>query len=127
MLFCSQQFLCFFSLVFCVYWALPWHRARVWLLLAASFVFYASWNKWLAGIICVSTAMDYLVARGLELSLVAWRRKGLLAVSLACNLGPLGDFQYANFFLHSLEGGPHAGGASAAVPLLSVILPIGIS
>src|SRR5260370_10638113 len=127
MLFCSQQFLCFFSLVCCVYWALPWHRARVWLLLAASFAFYASWNKWLAGIICVSTFMDYLVARGMDRSAVPWRRKLLLAVSLVCNLGLLGYFKYANFFLHSLEEGLHAVGASASLPALQVILPIGIS
>jgi hypothetical protein len=41
MLFCSQQFLVFFVGVFAVYWALPWHRVRVWLLLVASFTFYA--------------------------------------------------------------------------------------
>src|SRR5258708_7580547 len=33
-------------------------RARVWLLLCASFFFYASWSKWLALVICVSTGMD---------------------------------------------------------------------
>ena len=34
MLFCSWQFLAFFLAVFSVYWLLPWHRARVLLLLA---------------------------------------------------------------------------------------------
>ena len=68
MLFCTQKYLIFFTVVFAVYWALPWHRLRVWLLLGASFYFYASWNKWLALIICVSTAMDYLVARGMDSS-----------------------------------------------------------
>ena len=33
MLFCTQQFLFFFLAVFAAYWSLPWHRARVWLLL----------------------------------------------------------------------------------------------
>src|SRR5262245_39826399 len=28
-------------------------RGRVWLLLLASFYFYASWNHWLAGLICL--------------------------------------------------------------------------
>ena len=37
MLFCSRQFLFFFAAVFALYWALPWRRARVWLLLGASF------------------------------------------------------------------------------------------
>src|SRR5947208_14918818 len=41
-------------------------RGRVWLLLGASFVFYASWSQQLAGIVCATTLMDYLIARGLE-------------------------------------------------------------
>jgi alginate O-acetyltransferase complex protein AlgI len=127
MLFCSQQFLVFFSAVFLVYWLLPWQRARVGLLLAASFFFYASWNKWLAGIICVSTAIDYAVARGLEAESAACRRKLLLALSLAINLGLLCYFKYVNFFLHSLEEALHALGGQASLPVLQVILPIGIS
>ena len=39
MLFCTEQFFVFFAAVFIVYWALPWHRVRVLLLLAASFLF----------------------------------------------------------------------------------------
>src|SRR5438552_6556317 len=120
MLFCSQQFLVFFSAVFVLYWILPWQRCRVWLLLAASFYFYASWNKWLAGIICVSTVMDYLVARGLETCSNQRLRKGLLALSLVANLGLLVYFKYANFFLHSLEQALHGCGGSASLPLLKV-------
>jgi alginate O-acetyltransferase complex protein AlgI len=127
MLFCSQQFLVFFTVVFVVYWALPWHRARVWLLLAASFYFYASWNRWLAFIIGVSTALDYLIARGLDASASPRLRRLLLAVSLVANLGLLCYFKYANFFLRSLEEALQAAGASASLPVLSVILPVGIS
>lgn len=127
MLFCSREYLVFFVAIFVVYWALPWARARVVLLLGASFYFYASWNKWLAGIICISTAMDYLVARGLEASSNERLRKGLLTLSLVANLGLLVYFKYANFFLHSLEQAVNACGGSASLPLLKVILPIGIS
>jgi alginate O-acetyltransferase complex protein AlgI len=127
MLFCSQQFLFFFTIIFVVYWLLPWHRLRVWLLLGASFYFYASWNKWLAGIICISTAMDYVVARSMEATSVPLRRKLLLAVSLIANLGLLVYFKYANFFLASLGQALHAVGADASLPVLQVILPIGIS
>jgi alginate O-acetyltransferase complex protein AlgI len=127
MLFCSQQFLVFFSAVFVVYWMLPWQRGRVWLLLAASFYFYASWNRWLAGIICLSTAMDYVVARGIEASSSSGRRKLLLGLSLAVNLGLLCYFKYVNFFLRSLEEALHSLGAQASLPVLQVILPIGIS
>src|SRR5690242_13267654 len=127
MLFVSEPFLLFFLGVFAVYWALPWHRARVWLLLAASFAFYATWSRWLATLICVSTVTDFAIARGLEASSSPRRRKLLLAVSLGLNLGLLGYFKYANFFLANLEVVLRAAGAAASLPVLKVILPIGIS
>jgi alginate O-acetyltransferase complex protein AlgI len=102
-------------------------RARVWLLLAVSFFFYACFNKWLAAVICVSTAMDYAVARGLDASSRPTWRRLLLGVSLAANLGLLVYFKYANFFLDSLAQFLHSLGASASLPTLSVVLPIGIS
>jgi alginate O-acetyltransferase complex protein AlgI len=127
MLFCTQEFLLFFTVVLFAYWALPWRRARVWLLLAASFYFYASWNHWLAIIVCVSSTLDYLIARGMDATAVPRRRKLLLATSLVANLGLLVYFKYANFFLRSLEDALHAAGASAALPVLHVMVPIGIS
>jgi alginate O-acetyltransferase complex protein AlgI len=119
--------LLFFTGVFAVYWLLPWRAARVWLLVGASFYFYAKWNHWLALIVCASTLLDYLLARGIEASPSARLRKLLLAVSLVANLGLLCYFKYANFFLRSLEDALRAVGASASLPVLRVILPVGIS
>jgi alginate O-acetyltransferase complex protein AlgI len=127
MLFCSQQFLLFFTIVFVAYWLTPWHRVRVGLLLVASLYFYASWNHWLAAIIAISTTFDYLIARGLDASATPWRRKLMLSASLVGNLGLLVYFKYANFFLHSVEEAARAAGATASLPVLKVILPIGIS
>jgi alginate O-acetyltransferase complex protein AlgI len=118
---------CLIALTVAMTYVVGHDRARVWLLLAASFYFYASWNQWLAGIIAVSTAMDYAVARGMEASLLAFRRKLLLGLSLAANLGLLFYFKYANFFLGSVEQALRAAGAQASLPVLNVILPIGIS
>src|SRR5712692_1125739 len=103
MLFTSQKFLYFFTIIFVVYWSLPWRRVRVWLLLGASFYFYASWNQWLAALIGISTTVDYLIARALEAGAWSRWRKHLLTVSIAANLGLLCYFKYANFFLRSLE------------------------
>ncbi len=127
MLFCSQPFLLFFAVVFTAYWALPWPRARVWLLLAASFFFYASWNRWLACLIAVSTTADYLLARGMDLFRAPRLRRALLAASVTGNLCLLGYFKYADFFLRSAEAALRATGADVALPVLSVILPVGIS
>jgi alginate O-acetyltransferase complex protein AlgI len=127
MQFCSQKFFLFFVLVFALYWALPWRRLRVWLLLAASFYFYATWNEWLALLICVSTLLDYLLALGMEHWRTTWLRKSLLSVSLLANLGLLCYFKYANFFLESLDEVLIAAGSPTWFRTLSVLLPVGIS
>jgi alginate O-acetyltransferase complex protein AlgI len=126
-LFCSYQFLVFFTAVFTLYWLTPWHRARVWLLLGASFYFYASWNKWLACIVFFSSALDYLLALGIERLSSGRARKALVGVSVCANLGLLCYFKYANFFLESLQQALNSCGAGVSFPTLSVILPIGIS
>src|SRR5205823_8430177 len=89
--------------------------------------FYASWNKWLALIICVSTAMDYLVARGMDATDRPGWRKALLGLSLVANLGLLCYFKYVNFFLQPLREALRAVHAGYTIPVLDVILPIGIS
>ena len=72
-------------------------------------------DEWLAAIICVSTVMDYAVARGLDGSPnLRWRR-WLLGLSLVANLGLLVYFKYANFFLDSLEQTLNALGASSSL------------
>ncbi len=150
MVFCSWPFVQFFVVVFAVYWLAPWHRlrltvalpwrggaarpafvltgdeGRVWWLLAASFYFYASWNKWLALLIVASTLVDYGIGRGLEALQSNQLRRSLLLFSLAANLGLLGYFKYSNFFLASLYdafGFWH----DPSRPLLDILVPVGIS
>ena len=89
MSFCSQTFLLFFVLVFSLYWALPWQRARVWLLLGASFYFYSCWNHWLACLIVFSTTIDYFLARGIEATRSPSLRRLFLTVNVVGNLGLL--------------------------------------
>jgi alginate O-acetyltransferase complex protein AlgI len=127
MQFCSQKFFLFFLLIFALYWALPWQRLRVNLLLVASFYFYASWNKSLALLICVTTLLDYLLALGIERSTVSWLRKLLLGVNLFVNLGLLCYFKYANFFLVSLDEALIAAGMPTWFRTLEILLPVGIS
>src|SRR5437764_14319911 len=127
MTFCSAQFVVFFVPIFLVYWALPWHRARTALLLAASFWFYASWNPLLALLICASTTIDFFLARGIEASTNPRRRRLLLTINITGNLGLLCYFKYANFFLDSLRQSLAAAGLSASFGRLDVLLPIGIS
>jgi alginate O-acetyltransferase complex protein AlgI len=127
MLFCTKEYLGFFAAVFAVYWLLPWHRGRVWLLLGASFFFYACWNKWLACIVLGTTVGDYVLARGLDATARPLARRLLLLASLVMNIGLLVYFKYANFFLDSLRESLQAAGVTTSLPVLEVILPVGIS
>src|SRR5262249_7916911 len=125
--FCSWEFLTFFLVVFSAYWPTPWHRPRVYLLLAASFFFYASWNRSLALVIFASATFDYLPAHGTSARRSTRGRQALVAASVTANLGLLCYFKYANFFLDSLAQLLRSCGAQASLPTLSVLLPIGIS
>jgi alginate O-acetyltransferase complex protein AlgI len=125
MLFTTHQYLFFFVAVFAVYWAMPWPRLRVYLLLAASFYFYATWNEWLALLVTGTATLDYCLARGIDASRDRYLRKVLLLLSLFTNLGVLCYFKYVNFFLESLYD------VAGVIPkdryLLDVIVPFGIS
>lgn len=127
MLFCSRQFLIFYAAVLGLYWALRWRAARVWLLLAASFYFYACWNRWLALLIAASSTVDYGLALLMQASTGPLRRRALLAISITANLTLLTYFKYANFFLESLASLLRAAGIPGSLPTLSVLLPVGIS
>jgi alginate O-acetyltransferase complex protein AlgI len=125
--FCTKDYLFFFLGIFTVYWLMPWHRVRLWLLIAASFYFYARWNPWLAVLVSGTTVMDYFIARGMDATASARLRKLLLIASLVVNLGLLCYFKYANFFLDSLRDALRSAGLSTWGWSLQVILPIGIS
>ena len=127
MLFCTSKFALFFLIVFFAYWAMPWRRARIGVLLLASAFFYTVWNPWLAGLVLASSTTDYLLARGIEATESPRRKRLLLGASVTFNLGLLGYLKYANFFLRSLEAGAASLGITAALPVLKVIVPIGIS
>jgi alginate O-acetyltransferase complex protein AlgI len=127
MLFCTGEYVLFLTGVVILYWLTPWPRARVWILLVASYTFYASWNRWLALLVAGTSVADYLFARGMDASPRQAVRRLLLLSSLLMNLGILCYFKYSNFFLDSLFEVLRARGHSFTTPVLQVILPVGIS
>ena len=111
-------------LVSCVLFFGAGYRARLVVLIAASLIFYAAWNVPLVSLIVISAVVDFAAGRGLDKATAPGKRKLILAISLVMNLGLLGYFKYANFFLDNLHAvfglGPGAG-------FLDVVLPPGIS
>lgn len=120
MIFNSFEFLVFLPVVWTVFWSLQRHLRlqNLWVIIA-SYVFYGWWDWRFLVLIAFTSGWSYVV--GL-MELRRWDArpsKVLLTVSLFVNLGILGYFKYANFFLDSL-------GLSDVVAV-NVILPVGIS
>jgi D-alanyl-lipoteichoic acid acyltransferase DltB (MBOAT superfamily) len=127
MIFTELSFLAFFALVFGVYWCLTSHRARKLWLLAASYFFYGAWDWRFLSLIVGSTALDYVVGLRLEGNDDERSRKRWIALSVVANLGLLGVFKYANFFLDSAIRLANALGFEASPHVLGIVLPVGIS
>src|SRR5262249_60903889 len=105
MVFNSLQFVWFFAVVYTIYRLLPLvssveraHRAQNWLLFAASYYFYASWNYRFLALLAASTIVDYTCGRVLGVLTDSRRRKLVLTLSIGFNLTMLGFFNNYNFF-----------------------------
>jgi alginate O-acetyltransferase complex protein AlgI len=129
MLFNSLAFAIFLPLVFALYWSIGRERLRLQnlLLLAASYVFYGWWDWRFLSLIIISSAVDYVVGHRIADAEQAGRRKLLLMVSLAVNLGFLGVFKYYDFFVTSMADLLESVGMQANPHTLGIILPVGIS
>ena len=126
MVFNSLHFVAFFLVVYALYRLLP-HRAQNWMLVAASYYFYASWDWRFLGLLIGSTIVDFFVGRYLGGDHPQGRRRAALVASLVFNLGMLGCFKYFNFFASSLAAVFAFFGWHLDLVTLNVILPIGIS
>jgi D-alanyl-lipoteichoic acid acyltransferase DltB (MBOAT superfamily) len=94
---------------------------KVWLV-AASLVFYAVGQPDFVAVFLLSILLNFLIVQGLgRTNRLAFRRT-LLTLAVAWNIGLLVYFKYSNFFLQNINFF-----FKTDFPLLSVILPIGIS
>jgi alginate O-acetyltransferase complex protein AlgI len=128
----TRAFLAFFAVVFVAYWLIPrrWQMTRIWLLVVASFHFYAAWSMDLAFLVLTTTVADYLFGRLMNASGRNGFRRAVMLASITMNLGVLCYFKYRGFFLNELyDALRHYGydpGYERLNPL-SVIVPFGIS
>jgi D-alanyl-lipoteichoic acid acyltransferase DltB (MBOAT superfamily) len=123
MLFNTTQFFLFLAVVLVLFYTAP--RAwRKYILLGASYYFYACWNAKFIALLLTLTAIDYCAGLWLERVAPGRRRKAVLILSLASNLGFLGFFKYYNFLAANLA---LAMGRPAHSFFLEIVLPLGIS
>jgi len=119
--------LAFLPLVLLGWWALPTPRMRLGFLTLASYFFYAWWDFRFVPLMVVSTTADYLAGRLIADSRSHSRRRLILVLLLAFNLGLLGVFKYYDFFVTSLAGVGRLLGYDPVWPLLHLVLPVGVS
>jgi alginate O-acetyltransferase complex protein AlgI len=126
MVFNSLQFVWFFLIVYGLYRILP-HRGQNWLLLLASYYFYAAWDYRFVALLGASTIVDYTCGRVLGGMTSQPRRRAIMWISIGFNLAMLGFFKYFNFFAVNLQTLFAAIGWRLDFVTLRVLLPIGIS
>ncbi len=126
MVFSSLIFIFYFLPVFFLLYYLADKRFKNPLILAGSIFFYAWGAPQFIFVILGTTIVDFYVVQQMDAATNNKRRKLLLGVSLAINLGLLFYFKYCNFFVENING---VLGWLGVKPMLwtKLVLPIGIS
>lgn len=128
MIFDSLTFVLFFAIVIGLYFVVSrsW-TGRKSVLLVASYVFYMAWNPLFSLLLVFSTVVDWFTANAMVKAPTPTRRKHLLWLSLASNLGLLAFFKYSLFLASSAVGTLNVLGMDLSQPTFSIVLPVGIS
>jgi alginate O-acetyltransferase complex protein AlgI len=120
----------FLALVFVVTWLLAQRgrsRARLLVLLAASYFFYAQWDPRFLALIFATSSADWLLGNAIAGAPTERRRKQLLVLTIVMNLGVLGLFKYFDFGVAQLSALLGELGFHVPEIALRLTLPIGIS
>lgn len=129
MLFNSLLFLIFFPIVFFLYWFLfnKSYKQQNYLLIVASYYFYACWDWRFLFLLIFSTLLDYFSGIKINQCVKDNSRKLWLIISVVINLGFLFAFKYFNFFSESFSDLFQLFGIKLNTVTLDIILPVGIS
>ena len=127
MLFNSIEFIFFFIIVLTVIVTIQQRKFQhLFLLLASYFFFYYSSN-YLISLLIASTILDFYLGGIIWKTKNIAKKKALLIISLAGNLGLLGFFKYADFAILQFNLLGEQFNLADQIPFLNLALPIGIS
>ncbi len=102
---------------------------RQWVVIGASYVFYAYWSIEFIVVILVTTSVDYFLSHRIYNNPSKTKQKQYLALGITINLLVLMFFKYYTFASETVLGLSQliGSGQSVALPHLDIILPLGIS
>lgn len=109
-----------------IYYSVP-KRFQSDVLLVSSSFFYGLWEPRFIGLLLISIGTDYYCASRMYHSTDQKSRRKWLAFSVMGNIGLLGFFKYANFFVSSVDAALSLFWPSAHLPLVHCLAPMGIS
>jgi len=124
--FASLDFALFMIAVYLPYLVLS-HRWQNYLLLMASYVFYAAWDWRFLSLIWIATVINFEIGLALQKTDNIKKRRFYLLIALIVTLGILAIFKYFGFFVSSMATLLEQFGFLPNIPLLSIVLPVGIS
>ena len=123
MVFSSLLFLCIFlPIVLLLYYASKNLTYKNVILVIASLLFYAWGEPIYVLALIFSSLVDYTVGRVIHKHFGTWKAKAALLTSLIINLGLLGTFKYAGFFVDNINML-----LGTNIPFHGFSLPLGIS
>jgi len=120
MSFISWPYALLLLVVTCAYWQLPW-RGRIWLLLAASYVFYGFWDGRFLALLLTSTIIDFFC--GLA---IAGERRPVRQVAAAAVAPFLWLGGYTLFWRHGAAVDHWILTAEAVFPFFFTLLYLGL-
>lgn len=127
MLFNSLGFIFFLIIVLILYYSPIKWKAKKWVLLIASYIFYGLWNPPLILLLWISTMIDWTAGNILYKTNDKRKRKFWLFLSMFVNLGFLAFFKYGGFLLENFTAIINVMGFDYNPVAPSIILPMGIS
>ena len=129
MYFNSFSFIAFLCIVFIFYWLVVGTSKQYqnFVLIVASYFFYACWDWRFLFLLIFSTLLDFLTGIQIERSKNLKWSKMWFWFSIFINLGFLSVFKYYDFFATSFSSLLDNFGVYSSPILLNLILPVGIS
>lgn len=126
MLFNTLDFLVFLVAVYLTF-RLASQRVRYYILLLASLFFYGYWDWNILLLLILTVYVNHHAALSMRRRSGTKVARAILIASVAMNLGFLIFFKYYNFFALNTNRLANLFGAAEILPILSIILPVGIS